>query len=65
MSMLARLVLWVGTGALVLWLSSLLSWLFSRFASLCLLLYETRSASVKLLCAVTKLINANKQQPSR
>ena len=40
-------------------LSSVPSRLSSRFASLCLSLYETRSASVKPSCAVTKLMDAD------
>src|SRR5262249_53403536 len=45
-------------------LSSVPSRLSSRFASLCFSLYETRSASVKPSCAVTKLIDANGRRPS-
>src|SRR5581483_8502505 len=45
-------------------LSSVPSWFASLFASLCLSLYETRSASVKPSWAVTKLIEANGLRPS-
>jgi hypothetical protein len=45
-------------------LSSVPSRLPSPFASLCFRSYETRSASVKPSCAVTKLIDANGRRPS-
>src|SRR3954449_949235 len=45
-------------------LSSVPSRLPSRFSSLCLWSYETRSRSVKPSCAVTKLIDAYGYRPS-